>query len=94
MEDYAVGSGGDYSVYQGGAVHLNGTANCTIDHSLFDAVGGNAVFLTASSSAAMCSVLLSSPRGGCGCDVFCSAVLPREGCVCVRGGVLRARSHS
>jgi hypothetical protein len=24
MEDYAVGSGGDYSLYQGGVVHLNG----------------------------------------------------------------------
>ena len=28
MEDYAVGSGGDYSLYQGGVVHMNGTANC------------------------------------------------------------------
>lgn len=24
MEEYAVGSGGDYSLYQGGVVHLNG----------------------------------------------------------------------
>ena len=46
MEDYAVGSGGDYSVYRGGTVHLNGTQNCTVDHSLFDAVGGNGVWLT------------------------------------------------
>ena len=46
MEDYAVGSGGDYSLYQGGVVHMNGTANCTVDHNLFDAVGGNGVFLT------------------------------------------------
>ena len=46
MEEYAVGSGGDYSLYQGGVVHMNGTTNCTIDHNLFDAIGGNGVFLT------------------------------------------------
>lgn len=46
MDDYAVGSGGDYSVYRGGAVHLNGTVNCSVDHNLFDGVGGNAVWLT------------------------------------------------
>jgi hypothetical protein len=46
MEEYAVGSGGDYSLYQGGVVHMNGTTNCTVDHNLFDAVGGNGVFLT------------------------------------------------
>ena len=46
MDEYAVGSGGDYSLYQGGVVHMNGTANCTVDHSLFDAVGGNGIFLT------------------------------------------------
>jgi hypothetical protein len=28
MEEYAVGSGGDYSLYQGGVVHMNGTMNC------------------------------------------------------------------
>ena len=46
MDDYAVGSGGDYAVYRGGAVHLNGTRNCTVDHNLFEGVGGNAVWLT------------------------------------------------
>jgi hypothetical protein len=46
MDDYAVGSGGDYSLYQGGVVHMNGTTNSTIDHCLFDAVGGNGIFLT------------------------------------------------
>ena len=46
MQDYTVPSGGDYAVHRGGAVHLNGTANCTVDHTFFDAVGGNAVWLT------------------------------------------------
>ena len=46
MEKSAVGSGGDYSLFRGGVVHLNGTENCTVDHSLFDAIGGNGIFLT------------------------------------------------
>lgn len=46
MQDYTVPSGGDYAVHRGGTVHLNGTANCTVDHTFFDAVGGNAVWLT------------------------------------------------
>ena len=43
---YTVPSGGDYAVHRGAAVHLNGTANSTVDHCLFDAVGGSAVWLT------------------------------------------------
>ena len=46
MADQAVGSGGDYAVFLGGTVHLNGTTNCIVDHNLFDGVGGNAVWLT------------------------------------------------
>ena len=46
MADQAVGSGGDYAVFLGGTVHLNGTTNCLVDHNLFDGVGGNAVWLT------------------------------------------------
>lgn len=45
MRPATVPSGGDYSVYKGGAVTLSGSVNCSIDHSLFDAVGGNAVAL-------------------------------------------------
>ena len=33
-------------MHRGGAVHLNGTSNCTVDHCLFDGVGGNGVWLT------------------------------------------------
>jgi hypothetical protein len=47
MANYSVGSGGDYSVHRAGAVSLTGTENVTVDHNLFDGVGGNAVWLHA-----------------------------------------------
>jgi hypothetical protein len=43
MNEYTVPSGGDYSASKTAAVTLNGTSNVTVDHSLFDGVGGNAV---------------------------------------------------
>lgn len=43
MEEYTVPSGGDYSVSKTAAVVFSGTVNSTVDHSLFDGVGGNAV---------------------------------------------------
>jgi hypothetical protein len=46
MGAYTVPSGGDYSVHRGAAIHLNGTASCTIDHNLFDGIGGNGIWLT------------------------------------------------
>lgn len=39
MRPAAVPSGGDYSVYKGGALTFSGSVNCSVDHSLFDAVG-------------------------------------------------------
>ena len=45
LEPYAVPSGGDYTVHKGGAVLLNGTAHATVDHCLFDGLGGNGVFM-------------------------------------------------
>ena len=47
MANYSVGSGGDYSVHRNGAVTMTGTENCTVDHNLFDGVGGNGVWLHA-----------------------------------------------
>jgi len=55
MANYSVGSGGDYSVHRGGAVTMVGTENCTIDHCLFDGVGGNGVWLHAYNRHAMVS---------------------------------------
>jgi hypothetical protein len=46
MSAYTVPSGGDYSVHRGAAIHLNGTEECTVDHNLFDGIGGNGVWLT------------------------------------------------
>ena len=46
MRKYTVPSGGDYAVYRGGAVHLNGTVNCSVDHNLMDKLGGNCIWLT------------------------------------------------
>jgi hypothetical protein len=45
MSNHSVGSGGDYAVHRGGCITMRGTVNCTVDHSLFDGVGGNAVVL-------------------------------------------------
>eukprot|EP00912_Choanoflagellata_sp_UC4_P000019 UC4_evm2s13 len=47
MSNYSVGSGGDYSIHRGGAITLIGTENVTIDHNLFDGVGGNGVWMHA-----------------------------------------------
>ena len=43
MANYTVPSGGDYSAHRGGAVTLIGTENVTVDHCLFDGVGGNGI---------------------------------------------------
>lgn len=45
MSEYTVPSGGDYTASKTAAVTLSGTSNVTVDHSLFDGVGGNAVAL-------------------------------------------------
>ena len=41
MRKTTVPSGGDYAVFRGAAVHLNGTVNCSVDNNLFDRIGGN-----------------------------------------------------
>ena len=53
MANYSVGSGGDYAVHRGGAISLLNTMNVTIDHNLFDGVGGNGVWLHAFNRYAM-----------------------------------------
>ena len=45
LEPYDIPSLGDWAIHRGGAVYLENTRNCTIEGNLFDAVGGNAVFL-------------------------------------------------
>lgn len=44
FEQYEVPSLGDWALYRGGAVRIEGTRNCTIKTCLFEGLGGNAVF--------------------------------------------------
>jgi len=46
MHNHTAPSGGDYAVFKGGCVHFNGTRGCSVQQCLFDAVGGNAVWLS------------------------------------------------
>ena len=46
MKPSLVPSGGDYAVRKVGAIHLNGTTNCSVAGNLLDRVGGNAVWLS------------------------------------------------
>jgi len=45
LEPYETPSLGDWTIYRGGAVLLEGTADCAVEGCFFDAVGGNGVFL-------------------------------------------------
>lgn len=38
-------SGGDWRIYRGGAVYVNGAEDCAIDYCFFDATGGNGVYI-------------------------------------------------
>lgn len=46
LRQYEVPSGGDWSVYRGGAVFAEGVKGFTIMNCLFDAPGGNALFIS------------------------------------------------
>ena len=46
MGQYEVPSGGDWSIHRGGAVFVEDSDGVSVTHSLFDQVGGNAVFLS------------------------------------------------
>jgi len=46
LEPYAVPSRSDWSIHRGGAVFIEGTRDCSVDSCFFDAVGGNAVFVS------------------------------------------------
>ncbi len=41
----AVPSGGDWRVYRGGAVLMEGTENCAVRDCVFDRIGGNGIFI-------------------------------------------------
>jgi hypothetical protein len=46
LEPYTIPSGSDWSIHRGGAVFMQGTRDCAVDSCFFDAVGGNAVFVS------------------------------------------------
>jgi hypothetical protein len=46
LESYEVGSLSDWSIHRGGSVFLTGAQNCAVKDCWFDAIGGNAVFLS------------------------------------------------
>jgi len=46
MDEYEVPSTGDWGIHRGGAIFLEGTEDCAVEDCFFDAVGGNAVFVS------------------------------------------------
>lgn len=46
MKPFTMASGGDWSVYRGAAVFIEGGVDATINSCVFDGIGGNAVFLS------------------------------------------------
>ncbi len=45
MDTASVPSGGDWRIYRGGAVVIEGADNCAIRDCVFDGVGGNGIFV-------------------------------------------------
>ena len=46
LDEYEVPSTGDWGIHRGGTVFITGAEDCAIKESYFDAVGGNAVFIS------------------------------------------------
>jgi len=46
MDQYEVPSTGDWGIHRGGAVFVEGAEDCAVEGSFFDAVGGNALFVS------------------------------------------------
>jgi hypothetical protein len=46
MEPWGVPSGGDWSLYRGAAVYIEGCENCTVHDNIFKRVDGNAVIVS------------------------------------------------
>ncbi|TXK83784.1 right-handed parallel beta-helix repeat-containing protein [Paenibacillus sp. N3.4] len=46
LEAYEAPSLGDWTIHRGGAVYFEGSEHCVVEHCFFDAVGGNAIFLS------------------------------------------------
>lgn len=46
MDEYEIPSPGDWGIHRGGSVFLEGAEDCAVEECFFDAVGGNAVFIS------------------------------------------------
>ncbi len=46
MDDYITPSTGDWGIHRGGAVYMEGAEDCSIENCFFDAVGGNALYVS------------------------------------------------
>ena len=46
MDKYEIPSAGDWGIHRGGTAFFEGAEDCAIENSFFDAVGGNAVFVS------------------------------------------------
>eukprot|EP01113_Clastostelium_recurvatum_P035494 TRINITY_DN4960_c0_g1_i1.p1 TRINITY_DN4960_c0_g1~~TRINITY_DN4960_c0_g1_i1.p1 ORF type:complete len:549 (+),score=110.52 TRINITY_DN4960_c0_g1_i1:1-1647(+) len=63
FETYEVPSGGDWSIFRGGAVFVDGAANVAVTGCVFDQPGGNGVFL---SNSVVYSHVTGNYFAGCG----------------------------
>ena len=46
MDEYEVPSTGDWGIHRGGAVFVEGSEDCAVENCFFDAIGGNALFVS------------------------------------------------
>ena len=46
LEPWGVPSGGDWGLYRGGAVFIEGCEGCRVTHSLFERIDGNGIFVS------------------------------------------------
>jgi len=45
LDEYITPSTGDWGIYKGGAIYMEGTEDCAVENCFFDAVGGNAIYI-------------------------------------------------
>lgn len=46
MDEYITPSTGDWGIHRGGAVYMEGVEDCAVEECFFDAVGGNALYIS------------------------------------------------
>lgn len=46
LDEYITPSNGDWGIYKGGAIFMEGTEDCAVEGCFFDAVGGNGIYIS------------------------------------------------